>query len=147
MIPAYLNVYNLGLLDNRWTLVILGGISVYNMIITRTYFQNSIPGELYESAVIDGAGAWRRFRDITWPMMLPTISVLFLLGFIYTFKVFDLIYAMTKGGPANSSQILSYYSYEKSFTMFRFVEGAAASNISFLIIIVRRRRKDHEEAR
>ncbi|PWM35184.1 MAG: sugar ABC transporter permease [Clostridiales bacterium] len=106
----------------------------FNMIILLSGLQG-IPGELYESAVIDGAGAWRRFRDITWPMMLPTISVLFLLGFIYTFKVFDLIYAMTKGGPANSSQILSYYSYEKSFTMFRFGEGAAASNISFLIII------------
>ena len=61
MIPAYLNVYNLGLLDNRWTLVILGGISVYNMIITRTYFQNSIPGELYESATIDGASHFRSF--------------------------------------------------------------------------------------
>jgi multiple sugar transport system permease protein len=107
----------------------------FNMIILLSGLQG-IPDELYESAVIDGAGAWRKFRYITWPMMLPTISVLFLLGFIYTFKVFDLIYAMTKGGPANSSQILSYYAYEKSFTMFRFGEGAAASNISFLIIIV-----------
>ena len=76
MIPAYLNVYNLGLLDNRWTLVILGGISVYNMIITRTYFQNSIPGELYESATIDGASHFRSFFQIAIPLAAPIIAVI-----------------------------------------------------------------------
>lgn len=105
----------------------------FNMIILLSGLQ-SIDEDLYESAVIDGAGAVARFRYITWPLLMPTILVLLLLGFIYTFKVFDIIYAMTSGGPANASQILPYYSYELSFKMFKFGEGAAASCVSFLII-------------
>ena len=54
LIPTYLNVKNLGLLDSMWALILPGAISVYNMIIARTYFQNSIPGEMLESARLDG---------------------------------------------------------------------------------------------
>lgn len=118
--------------------VILGNIWVgipFNMIILLSGLQ-SIDEDLYESAVIDGAGKFARFRYITWPLLMPTILVLLLLGFIYTFKVFDIIYAMTSGGPANSSQILPYYSYELSFKMFKFGEGAAASCVSFVIVAV-----------
>lgn len=118
--------------------VIFGNIWIgipFNMIILLSGLQG-IDGDLYESAVIDGAGAWAMFRYITVPMLSSTIMVLLLLGFIYTFKVFDIIYAMTSGGPANSSQILPYYSYELSFKLFKFGEGAAASCISFLIIAV-----------
>lgn len=118
--------------------VIFGNIWIgipFNMIILLSGLQG-IDGDLYESAVIDGAGAWAKFRYITVPMLSSTIMVLLLLGFIYTFKVFDIIYAMTSGGPANSSQILPYYSYEVSFKLFKFGEGAAASSISFLIIAV-----------
>lgn len=108
--------------------VILGNIWVgipFNMIILLSGLQ-SIDEDLYESAVIDGAGKFARFRYITWPLLMPTILVLLLLGFIYTFKVFDIIYAMTSGGPANSSQILPYYSYELSFKMFKFGEVAGS---------------------
>ena len=118
--------------------VIFGNIWVgipFNMIILLSGLQ-SIDEELYESAVTDGAGKFARFRYITWPLLMPTILVLLLLGFIYTFKVFDIIYAMTSGGPANSSQILPYYSYELSFKMFKFGEGAAASCVSFVIIAI-----------
>lgn len=76
MIPAYLNIYKLGLLDNRWTLVILGGISVYNMIIVRTYFQNSIPNDLYEAAKIDGASEFRTFFQIALPLAAPIVAVI-----------------------------------------------------------------------
>ncbi|MDY3747541.1 MAG: sugar ABC transporter permease [Lachnospiraceae bacterium] len=107
----------------------------FNMIILLSGLQ-SIDDDLYESAVIDGAGGFARFKYITVPMLMPTIMVLLLLGFIYTFKVFDIIYAMTSGGPANSSQILPYYAYEKAFKMFKFGEGAAASCISFIIVAV-----------
>jgi len=107
----------------------------FNMIILLSGLQN-IPEELYESAAIDGAGKIAQLRHITLPMMKSTITVLILLGFIYTFKVFDIIYAMTGGGPANASQILPYYAYELSFKVFKFGQGAAASTISFLIIAV-----------
>ncbi len=116
--------------------VILGNVWIgipFNMVILLSGIQG-IGNELYESAVIDGAGSVKKFFYITVPMLKPTIMVLLLLGFIYTFKVFDIIYAMTSGGPANSSQILPYYSYEQSFKMFKFGEGAAASCISFVLI-------------
>lgn len=107
----------------------------FNMIILLSGLQ-AIPEDIYESASIDGANAFDKFYRITFPMMRSTIIVLILLGFIYTFKVFDIIYAMTGGGPANASQILPYYSYELSFKMFRFGEGAAVSTVSFAIIAV-----------
>lgn len=118
--------------------VILANIWVgipFNMIILLSGLQ-SISEDMYESASIDGANAIAKFLHITLPMMKSTIIVLILLGFIYTFKVFDIIYAMTGGGPANASQILPYYSYELSFKMFRFGEGAAVSTVSFGIIAV-----------
>lgn len=118
--------------------VIFGNIWVgipFNMILLLSGLQG-IDEDLYESAVIDGASSFARFRYITVPMLIPTIRVLLLLGFIYTFKVFDIIYAMTSGGPANSSQILPYYSYELAFKTFKFSQGAAASCISFLIVAV-----------
>lgn len=118
--------------------VILANIWVgipFNMIILLSGLQ-SISEDMYESASIDGANAVAKFLHITLPMMKSTIIVLILLGFIYTFKVFDIIYAMTGGGPANASQILPYYSYELSFKMFRFGEGAAVSTVSFGIIAV-----------
>ncbi len=118
--------------------VIFGNIWVgvpFNMILLLSGLQG-IDGDLYESAVIDGASPFARFRYITLPMLLPTIRVLLLLGFIYTFKVFDIIYAMTGGGPANASQILPYYSYEMAFKTFKFSQGAAASCVSFAIVAV-----------
>lgn len=105
----------------------------FNMIILLSGLQ-SIDEDLYESAVIDGAGRIAKFRYITLPLMKSTIMVLLLLGFIYTFKVFDIIYAMTTGGPANASQILPYYAYDVAFKMFKFGEGAAASCVSFVIV-------------
>jgi multiple sugar transport system permease protein len=59
-----------------------------------------------------------------------------ILGFIYTFKVYDLVYVMTSGGPVNSTQLLSTYSYKLSFEMFKYSEGAAVANILFLILFV-----------
>lgn len=106
----------------------------FNMVILLSGLQD-IPEDIYESAAIDGAGAFRKFWNLTLPMMRPTILVLLLLGFIYTFKVFDIIYAMTGGGPANSSQIMPYYSYELAFKMFKFGQGAAVSTVSFAIIL------------
>ena len=116
--------------------VIVGNIWIgipFNMIILLSGIQG-IGNDLYESAVIDGANSVKKFFYITVPCLKPTILVLLLLGFIYTFKVFDIIYAMTTGGPANSSQILPYYAYEQSFKLFKFGQGAAASCVSFVLI-------------
>lgn len=105
----------------------------FNMILISTGL-TTIPGELYESASIDGANKFQTFRKITLPLLKPTIESVLILGFIYTFKVYDLIYVMTTGGPVNSTQVLSTYSYKLSFDMFRYSKGAAVANILFVIL-------------
>ena len=77
-----------------------------------------------------------QFFRITLPLLKPTISILLMMGVIYTFKVFDLIYIMTKGGPARTSQTLPYYSYELSFQTYKYGKGAAVSVVIFLLVMV-----------
>lgn len=76
LMPTYLQVKSLGLLNTPYTLIVLGGLSIYNMIITRVYFQTSIPESLYESATIDGASEWRSFLSIALPLAKPIIAVI-----------------------------------------------------------------------
>lgn len=78
MVPEYLLVKGMGLLNTRTVLVILGGISVYNLIVTRTYFGTSISGALYEAAEIDGAGEFKKFLSIAIPLAKPIIAVMVL---------------------------------------------------------------------
>ena len=105
----------------------------FNMILISTGL-TTIPTEVYESASIDGANKFQVFRKITLPLLKPTIESVLILGFIYTFKVYDLIYVMTSGGPVNSTQVLSTYSYKLSFDMFKYSKGAAVANILFVIL-------------
>ncbi len=76
LIPTYLMVKSYGLLNQFWTLIVLNGISVYNLVITRVFFQNSIPNDLYESAFIDGASDYRAFFSIALPLAKPIIAVM-----------------------------------------------------------------------
>ncbi|TCL54586.1 carbohydrate ABC transporter membrane protein 1 (CUT1 family) [Kineothrix alysoides] len=107
----------------------------FNMILIATGL-TIIPTELYESASIDGANKLQSFWRITVPLLKPTIESVLILGFIYTFKVYDLIYVMTSGGPVNSTQVLSTYSYKLSFEMFKYSKGAAVANILFVILFL-----------
>lgn len=107
----------------------------FNMILIATGL-TTIPTELYESASIDGANKLQSFLRITVPLLKPTIESVLILGFIYTFKVFDLVYVMTSGGPVNSTQVLSTYSYKLSFEMFKYSKGSAAANVLFLILLL-----------
>lgn len=76
MIPSYLLIKDLNLINTPYVLVVVGGISIYNTIITRSFFQNSIPGEIYESARIDGANDFRCFFSIALPLAKPIIAVM-----------------------------------------------------------------------
>lgn len=105
----------------------------FNLILLSTGLA-TIPTELYESASIDGANKVQSFFRITLPMLKPTIESVLILGFIYTFKVYDLIYVMTSGGPVNATQVLSTYSYKLSFELFKYSHGAAVANILFVIL-------------
>jgi multiple sugar transport system permease protein len=107
----------------------------FNMVLLHGGLQ-AIPDTLYEAAALDGAGPWRAFRSISWPLLRPVTSVTLLLGLIYTIKVFDVIWVMTKGGPANSSHTLATWSYQLSFVDLKFGLGAAVSQVTVLIALV-----------
>jgi len=108
----------------------------FNMVILYGGLQ-SIPESLYEAAALDGAGAWTTFWRITFPLLRPVTTVVLLLGLIYTLKVFDVIWITTQGGPANSSQTLSTWSYQLSFgPQLQFGLGAAAGNLLIVAAVV-----------
>lgn len=107
----------------------------FNMILISTGL-TTIPKELYESASIDGAGRRQSFFKITLPLLKPTIESVLILGFIYTFKVYDLVYVMTSGGPVNSTHMLSTYSYKLSFEMFQYSKGSAVANVLLLVLMI-----------
>jgi multiple sugar transport system permease protein len=113
---------------------------------------HTIDPELHEAAALDGAGAWQRFRRITLPLMRPVSVTVLLLGLIYTFKVFDLIFVMTGGGPVDATRVLSLYVYEVFFRFFRFGQGAAAVLLLLVVPLLtgvfcvrRLRREDLED--
>ncbi|MBW8793781.1 MAG: sugar ABC transporter permease [Streptomyces sp.] len=109
----------------------------FNLVILYSGLQN-IPGELYEAAALDGAGAWQQFRRITFPLLRPVSAITLLLGLVYTLKVFDLIWIMTKGGPGDASSTLATWSYQLGFGTLlpRFGPGAAVGDILILIALV-----------
>lgn len=84
-----------------------------------------IPEDLYEAARIDGANAWQRFRNITMPGIIGSLSVAIVLRVIDAFKVFDIIYVMTKGGPADTTKPVSFVVYQEAFSYLRIGSGAA----------------------
>lgn len=96
---------------------------------------NSIPEELYDAAKIDRAGWPRIFRSIVLPMLVPSISIVLVLRTIEAFKVFDIIYAMTRGGPVNGTQTVAYYAYMTAFSDQNFGLGSALAFIIVLVIL------------
>ncbi|MCD7736184.1 MAG: sugar ABC transporter permease [Lachnospiraceae bacterium] len=107
----------------------------FNMLLLVSGLTN-IPGDVYESASIDGATWMQRFRYITLPLMKGSILSVLMLGFIYTFRAFDLMYIMTAGGPLNSTDVLGTYSYTLSFTQFEFSKGSAVAMVLFACLFI-----------
>jgi multiple sugar transport system permease protein len=95
-----------------------------------------VPQELYEAAALDGAVGVRAFRYITWPSIRSVVSVVIVLGVVYTLKVVDIILGLTGGGPANSTQTLATNAYHQSFVNFEFGQGAAVSNVLIVVSFV-----------
>jgi multiple sugar transport system permease protein len=93
-----------------------------------------IPLEPYEAASLDGAGPFQRFRYITLPALRPALLAIACLITIYTMRAFDLIFAMTGGGPLDSSNVLPLFSYQFTFQQFRFGIGAAIGTFAFIIV-------------
>jgi multiple sugar transport system permease protein len=108
----------------------------YYMVIFLAGLQE-IPKDYYDAAKIDGAGAWAMFTNITLPLLRPTSFFVLLVSTVSAVagsQTFDLIYVMTKGGPANSTSLAIYYIYEQAFQFGNY--GYAAAMASFLVVIL-----------
>lgn len=95
----------------------------------------SIPRELYEAAMMDGAGGWAQFRYITLPALRPVILFVFVIGIIGSYQVFDQVFVMTSGGPVYSTSTLVYYLFDK-FMDLRLGYASAIAYILFAILVI-----------
>ena len=107
----------------------------FNMLLL-TSGLTGISEDIYDSAAVDGAKPLQRFFYITLPLMKSSILAVLMLGFIYTFKAFDLMFIMTSGGPLNSTDVLGTYAYTLSFTKYEFSKGSATALVLFVCLLV-----------
>ena len=111
----------------QWTplimLIVLGGLA-------------SMPREPFEGAEIDGANAWQKFRYITLPLILPFMMIAVIIRSIDALKSFDIIYAMTQGGPGTASETINLYLYNVAFSYYDIGYGSAIAVVFFIIIIM-----------
>jgi multiple sugar transport system permease protein len=96
----------------------------------------SIPNEFYEASSIDGASRLQQFWKITLPLLSPAMFFALIIGIINTLQIFDPIFIMTDGGPADSTRTLSYYIYTRGFQNLRMGYAAALSWVLFVIILL-----------
>jgi multiple sugar transport system permease protein len=94
----------------------------------------TLPGEVYEASQVDGAGVWQTFWRITFPLVLPSLVTVLLLKLVVSFKVFDLVFIMTGGGPGFDTTVSSYEIYRTALQTFD-VGAAAAQTIAFLVLV------------
>lgn len=107
----------------------------FNMILLSVGL-SGIPQDIYEAAELDGANAVQKFVTITLPMMRSTIGAVIALGVIFTLQQFDLIAAITAGGPANSSNVSQYWAWQVSFREYDFARGATISVLMLTVVLV-----------
>ena len=96
----------------------------------------SISSDYYEAAAIDGAGGWKKFWYITFPLILPTLATTTVLNVIYGLKVFDMVYALTNGGPGKATTEVLYTAVFKKFGTGQYAVGTALSSVMFVIMII-----------
>lgn len=106
----------------------------FNMLLILTGM-TTISEDVYEAATIDGATKVQSLKYITLPLLKPTVISAITIGFIYTFKAYDLIVGMTQGGPNHATEMISTLIYQENFTTFNFGRGSAMANVYFLIIL------------
>jgi ABC-type sugar transport system permease subunit len=96
----------------------------------------TIPPDLYEAAKVDGSRSWSILFRITIPLIRPTLFVALALRTIWALKSFDLIYALTSGGPSGSTSVLGHYTYIKSFVSLDLGHGSAAAYIMTILVLI-----------
>jgi multiple sugar transport system permease protein len=131
-LPLWLN-------DEHWSkpsIILMGLWKAGGAMIIWLAGLQSIPGELYEAASIDGAGAWKRFWNVTVPMLSPFILFNLIVGMIGTMQIFSEAYIMTAGGPADSTLFYAYYLFQKAFQYFEMGFASAMAWVLFVIVLV-----------
>ncbi|GAK56969.1 hypothetical protein U27_03933 [Candidatus Vecturithrix granuli] len=96
----------------------------------------SIPGELYEAATVDGANVWQRFQKITLPALKPVSVIVFLLLVVWTIKDFGIIYLLARGGPSRATEILTVFTYQQAFKFFDFGRASASGMIMLIFSMI-----------
>nr|WP_307448717.1 MULTISPECIES: sugar ABC transporter permease [Microbacterium] len=126
----------------QWSLVsvLIANIWIgvpFNLVILYSGLQN-ISSDIYEASSIDGATAWQRFWRITFPLLRPVSAITILLGLVYTLKVFDIVWIMTRGGPGSTSTTFAIWSYRLGFgsALPDLSPAAAVGNLLILIALV-----------
>lgn len=121
-------------------------IAIFSLAVAQVWFHTgqmlvifvaglqSIPKDLYEVAEVEGASKWQTFKSVTWPLLAPSITIVLAYTTIQTFKAFDLVFSLTRGGPNYSTEILSTYIYNVAFRNYNFGYASAIS-IVFMIIV------------
>jgi multiple sugar transport system permease protein len=134
---------NIDFLGNPWNArwsVIFANIwrGVPFVAITLLAGLQTVPPSLYEAATIDGASQWQMFRYITYPLLTPIIAVVMTFSVLFTFTDFQLIWAMTRGGPVNATHLMATLSYQRAILSGYLGEGAAISTamIPFLLAAI-----------
>ena len=125
--------------DPDVALYTLSGVTIwkiagYSMVLFVAGLQD-IPRSLHEAAALDGAGAWQRFWNITWPMLRPTAAFVGTTSLILSFQVFDVVRVMTQGGPVNATNVFVYAIYEQVFMNLR-VGRASAEVVMFFVLLL-----------
>jgi sn-glycerol 3-phosphate transport system permease protein len=144
VINYFLNVIGLPkvswLTDPALALWAVGLVSIwmrlgFNFVLMISGLQN-VPQELYEAALVDGAGAWAKTRHITLPLLSPTLFFAAVVGVIHAFQVFGEIDIMTGGGPAEATNVVVYQIYQEAFQKFEFGAASAQALLLFVVILV-----------
>jgi multiple sugar transport system permease protein len=109
----------------------------FNLVVLYSGLR-AIPAEMDEAAALDGANGWQRFWRVTFPLLRPVSAITLLLGLVYTLKVFDIIWIMTRGGPTDASTTFATWSYRFSFgnLLPQFGPGAAVGNLLIVMALV-----------
>lgn len=128
------------LVDPHWALPAIIIMSIwknagYHMVIFLAGLQD-IPESYYEAASIDGASGWQKFRNITWPLLIPTTGFVLITNVIFSFQVFGPVYVMTSGGPMRATTVVVYYLYQRAFQFREMGYASAIAWVLFLIILL-----------
>jgi len=146
ILNTFLRAIGLGFLSRAWlanqstalfSIIIAASwqLTGYSMVLFLAGLRN-IPPELIEAAKLDGANSWQSFWHVIFPMLRAVRTVVIGTILINSFRVFDLVFAMTKGGPGNASNVLAMFMYREAFLKYRMSYGSTIAVIQFVIILI-----------